>query len=67
MSMEMERRETRATERSSAFERRPCPICGLILSILRLGTPFQAITCPHCDSELLLSGDKIDRRGLPVS
>lgn len=47
-------REDQTTE----FERRLCPVCGLLISLLKLEHRFLGqYTCPHCDSELVFSDE----------
>jgi predicted RNA-binding Zn-ribbon protein involved in translation (DUF1610 family) len=39
----------------SHFEKRPCPSCGGMMSILRLDHRFIGnYTCPHCGGQVLL-------------
>ena len=50
-----------AQESTSSFERRPCPVCGRMLSILKLEIRLLPYTCPYCHSELLISIKGTDR------
>ncbi len=47
-------REDETTE----FERHRCPVCGLLISLLKFEHRFLGqYTCPHCDSELAFSDE----------
>ena len=58
---EMEPRNRVLNASPSAFERRPCPVCGHMLSVLKLELRLQPHTCPYCASELLLPNNIYQR------